>query len=681
MRHPSQKKQQIQRALLQRLPEAARYLLPNGQSRAGRFYVGDVHNTAGESLVIELTGDKAGLWHDFATGDGGDIFDLWGRVRQIDCQRDFKTLLRDIDAFLGTQSQPVPQPPKHRSALGRPTAQWDYTDANGEFLARVFRYDPPTGRKQYRPWDAKTQQYRAPSPRPLYNLPQLVSAEHVILVEGEKCAQTLIDAGYVATTAMNGAKAPIAKTDWTPLADKIVTIWPDHDEAGLTYAQKAASAIAKAGARSVAILDIPKTKPPKWDAADAIDEGLDIQAFLQDCAKSETKPDKESSERSPLSFYSFAHLRQDKRPMPPDLIAPRVLTSAGIMVFGGAPKVGKSDFLMTMLAHMATGQPFMGMAPPRPLQIFYLQAEIQYHYLRERIHAIKLPSVVRDTVSRNFILTSQISFPLCDKGLAQIKTAIKQAFPDQPPDIIAIDPLRNLFDGGGMGGENDNDAMMFFLTRRVEALRRMVNPEAGIILAHHTRKMPKKALLEDPFQALSGAGSLRSYYSSGLLLHRPDEQKPERELLFELRNGPELSPKILKRDDKGWHETASSRPSETSSYNQNLAPAVQASSSVPDIITRFIRLEARQNRVYTANQFAERFAYRSGLSGARSIRGYLNRMVSDGQLSFFKDGHIYGLPTPRRSRQGTLCVPNMTLQDGQPIPFPTDSSPMSEALL
>jgi hypothetical protein len=43
--------------------------------------------------------------------------------------------------------------------------------------------------------------------------------------------------------------------------------------------------------------------------------------------------------------------------------------------------------------------------------------------------------------------------------------------------------LRNVFDGGGMGGENDNDAMMFFLAQRLEELRRRINPDAGIILA------------------------------------------------------------------------------------------------------------------------------------------------------------------------------------------------------
>jgi hypothetical protein len=37
-------------------------------------------NIGSKSLVVELEGDRIGQWHDFATGEGGDIFKLWGLV-------------------------------------------------------------------------------------------------------------------------------------------------------------------------------------------------------------------------------------------------------------------------------------------------------------------------------------------------------------------------------------------------------------------------------------------------------------------------------------------------------------------------------------------------------------------------------------------------------------------------
>ena len=51
-----------------------------------------------------------------------------------------------------------------------------------------------------------------------------------------------------------------------------------------------------------------------------------------------------------------------------------------MLVLGGAPKVGKSDFLISLLVYAAAGVPFLGFVPSRPLRIFYPQAEIQNHY-------------------------------------------------------------------------------------------------------------------------------------------------------------------------------------------------------------------------------------------------------------------------------------------------------------
>jgi putative DNA primase/helicase len=155
-------------------------------------------------------------------------------------------------------------------------------------------------------------------------------ADAVVLVEGEKCAAALIGSGICATTAMNGAKAPIDKTDWSPLKGKRVIIWPDHDEPGQVYARNAASAAARAGAVSVEIFKIPPDKPAKWDAADAVAEGLDIQAILKNWERLVAK--EIPPPRKTLPLYSIADLQRDSSPMPDDLIAPRVFTPGGLLV-------------------------------------------------------------------------------------------------------------------------------------------------------------------------------------------------------------------------------------------------------------------------------------------------------------------------------------------------------------
>lgn len=70
-----------------------------------------------------------------------------------------------------------------------------------------------------------------------------------------------------------------------------------------------------------------------------------------------------------------------------------------MLVIGGAPKSGKSDFVLSLLTHMAAGESFLEFKPPHPLRVFVMQAEIQYDYLRERVQNMGLSSRKSDVVN------------------------------------------------------------------------------------------------------------------------------------------------------------------------------------------------------------------------------------------------------------------------------------------
>ncbi|WP_247424161.1 phage/plasmid primase, P4 family [Ralstonia pseudosolanacearum] len=273
----------IRAALLARLECVLSVLFPAGKKRRGKFVIGDILGSPGDSLEVVLDGEKAGLWTDRATGDGGDVFDLIAAQAGLRVATDFSQVLERAMQLVGQSSaQPVRrkrrEPPMDE--LGPATAKWDYLDAAGKLLGVVYRYDPPGRGKEFRPWDAKRRKAAPPEPRPLYNQPGLASATQVVFVEGEKCAQALIDAGIVATTAMHGANAPVDKTDWSPLAGKAVLIWPDRDKPGWEYAANAAQAMLSAGATTCHILYPPEEAGEGWDAADAVAEGFDVAAFI-----------------------------------------------------------------------------------------------------------------------------------------------------------------------------------------------------------------------------------------------------------------------------------------------------------------------------------------------------------------------------------------------------------------
>ena len=85
----------IRAELLARLESVLAALFPAGRKRGGKFLSGDVLGSPGDSLEIVLDGDKAGLWTDRATGDGGDIFALIAAHHGIDAHVGFP---RTLDA-------------------------------------------------------------------------------------------------------------------------------------------------------------------------------------------------------------------------------------------------------------------------------------------------------------------------------------------------------------------------------------------------------------------------------------------------------------------------------------------------------------------------------------------------------------------------------------------------------
>ena len=69
-------RQELRADLLARLESVLGTMFPAGKRRRGKFLIGDVLGSPGDSLEVVLDGEKAGLWTDRATGDGGDIFAL-----------------------------------------------------------------------------------------------------------------------------------------------------------------------------------------------------------------------------------------------------------------------------------------------------------------------------------------------------------------------------------------------------------------------------------------------------------------------------------------------------------------------------------------------------------------------------------------------------------------------------
>ena len=108
----------------------------------------------------------------------------------------------------------------------------------------------------------------------------------MLVCEGEKAAEAAATmfTDYVTTTSPNGAKAA-DKADWSALAGRAITVWPDHDEEGVSYATDLARLALAAGAALVAVVTVPEDFPRKWDLADDLPPGWDedgLRGLLMD---------------------------------------------------------------------------------------------------------------------------------------------------------------------------------------------------------------------------------------------------------------------------------------------------------------------------------------------------------------------------------------------------------------
>ena len=193
------------------------------------------------------------------------------------------------------------------------THAWPYHNENGKVIFYVCRYETPQGKEtlQLTLWE-KSGSFKwnwkwYPRPLPSYNLHLLHRCPdaQVIIVEGEKCADTLqhlIDhssfQGKIVVTTAPGGTGNYDKADWSPLKNKKkVVLWEDHDLQEHPEISEVLDRIYQPGHQGMRTVagfmqkyNVPcrmvnpygKNHPAKWDVADAIlNDHWDIKQVLE----------------------------------------------------------------------------------------------------------------------------------------------------------------------------------------------------------------------------------------------------------------------------------------------------------------------------------------------------------------------------------------------------------------
>jgi twinkle protein len=251
---------EISRRMASQAESIAAHLLPQGRRKGAEWKAGSVNGEEGDSLSVRLTGSKAGVWKDFASGEGGDLLDLWAACRGTGLAE----ALTEAQQYLGVRKQSVGAPaPKQYRRPDRPTCQTPKAGAlawlTGRGLTRetlaafkigeqlrdgktfaVFPFFTPDGATlvnvKYRNTDDKRDMRQEAGAAPTLFGWHLIDprARTVAITEGEIDAMTLHQAGIQALSVNQGAgNHQWIEHDWEQLerfSDILVCF--DNDEAG-----------------------------------------------------------------------------------------------------------------------------------------------------------------------------------------------------------------------------------------------------------------------------------------------------------------------------------------------------------------------------------------------------------------------------------------------------------------
>lgn len=443
--------------------------------------IGSVDGEAGESLCVTF---DTGLWFDHATDEGGDLISLYMRHMGYR-DNEFGRALREIAVeFLG-DNIPIDKPfrVKERIAekkaklgdkpkainleLGAPVENYGYYDRANKVLCVERRYeldevDPATGKRK------KT--YRVsrtwPNPRPLYRIPQIIGATHVVLTEGARKAEALAELGIEATAVLGGANTKLEMVDWTPIAGKHVTIWPDKDTAGDGFAKRVTPLLINLGC-TVRVVTPPADKPNKWDAYDCIQENGDPHAILRGA---------EAANGEALRVLTVAALFM----LPPTTwLIRNWLPENALGFIYGDPGCGKSFLALDWALHLAYGcTHWCGEKVITPGPVFYICQE-GGRGIADRIAAWKRYHGIVDNPTGLEFTLDQVSF-LDRESMAKVEATIRARVLNFR--LIIVDTVSRVLPGAE---ENLQKEMTLFISA-CDRLRGIGG--ATVLGAHHASK-------------------------------------------------------------------------------------------------------------------------------------------------------------------------------------------------
>ncbi len=334
--------------------------------RIARHYWGEPNaklSIKGRTLRWGTKGSKEldlqkSVFYDFQENRGGGIVDLVKQYGKLGISGSVADVL-EREFGIQKQAQKALEPKQYIQRV------YSYFDVDGAEAYQVCRMYPKTFR-QRRPDGSGGYIYKMDGVEPLpYNLPAIIQnpGQPVFVVEGEKCADALIEAGLLATTN-HGGSGKWLDAHSAHLAGRSVIVMPDNDQAGRTHADKVIASLWGVADR-IKRVELPGL-PDKGDVADflgnhTLDEVMDIVRSAP-VVTAQPEPGDDAPEVEDGAVEPYHTMRRGEVfAMPPvEFLVDGLLTDTGFAMMYGAPGTGKSFLAIDIALSVAHGREWQG---------------------------------------------------------------------------------------------------------------------------------------------------------------------------------------------------------------------------------------------------------------------------------------------------------------------------------
>jgi len=290
-----------------------------------------------------------------------------------------------------------------------------------------------------------------------YNLPKVLAAEEVIVVEGEKDCDTAAAMGLVATTCPMGARK--WRDAYNPfLKGKDIVLIPDNDTEGREHMMQVAISL-NGNVNSIKWIDLPDL-PSKGDLSDwaanfddLTDAGEMLSVLIEKAGLYEP-PRKQSLEDIIIPARDFRVIEIPTRRV---FLKPW-LRENGIILIVGWRGIGKTWFALSVLNAVSQGKQFGPWECEAPMPCLFLDGEMPADDIHERIDVLDLHS---DREAPLYIYSDHYAnqFGISKAHLANEswRTKMKSILLARGIKLFAIDNLASLASGLDENSKKDWD--------------------------------------------------------------------------------------------------------------------------------------------------------------------------------------------------------------------------------